>query len=134
MDSPTADPAKRLTDEIVPDGDDRSDFRRDRDIILYSSAFKRLSGITQVASAETGHAFHTRLTHISQVAQLGRALSELENRFTARFSKPGLYGSEPGLGPPCVRFSNTPGRTVSANRNIQRSGKTINRKLSLLNF
>jgi dGTPase len=76
MDSPTADPAKRLTDKIVPEGDDRTDFRRDRDIILYSSAFKRLSGITQVVSSETGHTFHNRLTHTLQVAQVGRALAE----------------------------------------------------------
>jgi dGTPase len=76
MGSPAADPAKRLTDETVPDGDDRSDFRRDRDIILYTSAFKRLSGITQVVSAEAGHSFHNRLTHTLQVAQVGRALAE----------------------------------------------------------
>jgi dGTPase len=76
VDSPTLDPAKRLTDETVPDGDDRSDFRRDRDIILYTSAFKRLSGVTQVVSPETGHAFHNRLTHTLQVAQVGRSLAE----------------------------------------------------------
>lgn len=72
----TSDPAKRLTQEIVPDGDDRTDFRRDRDIILYTSAFKRLSSITQVVSAETGHAFHNRLSHTLQVAQVGRSLAE----------------------------------------------------------
>ncbi len=76
MNSSTPDPAKRLTDKSVPEGDDRTDFRRDRDIILYSSAFKRLSGITQVVSAGTGHAFHNRLTHTLQVAQVGRALAE----------------------------------------------------------
>lgn len=62
--------------EKVPDGDDRTDFRRDRDIILYTSAFKRLSGITQVVSADTGHVFHNRLTHTLQVAQVGKSLAE----------------------------------------------------------
>lgn len=87
MDSLTPDRAKRLTDEIVPDGDDRSDFRRDRDIILYTSAFKRLSGITQVVSAETGHAFHNRLTHTLQVAQVGRALAEKLHKHTPEQAK-----------------------------------------------
>jgi dGTPase len=67
---------ERAVQEIVSDGDDRTDFRRDRDIILYSSAFRRLSGITQVISAETGHVFHNRLTHTLQVAQVGRSLAE----------------------------------------------------------
>ncbi len=57
-------------------GDDRTDFQHDRDIILYSTAFRRLSSITQVVSAETGHVFHNRLTHSLQVAQVGRRLAE----------------------------------------------------------
>jgi dGTPase len=76
VDLATFEPTKRLTDETVPEGDDRSHFRRDRDIILYTSAFKRLSGVTQVVSPETGHAFHNRLTHTLQVAQVGRSLAE----------------------------------------------------------
>jgi dGTPase len=57
-------------------GDDRTPFQRDRDIILYSSAFKRLISVTQVASASVGYVFHTRLTHSLQVAQVGRRLAE----------------------------------------------------------
>ncbi len=68
--------AKRLVDEPAQKGDDRSDFQRDRDIILYTSAFKRLSNITQVVSSHTGHVFHNRLTHSLQVAQVGRSLAE----------------------------------------------------------
>lgn len=67
---------ERPKPETVPSGDDRTDFRRDRDIILYTSAFRRLSGITQVTSAETGHVFHNRLTHTLQVAQVGKSLAE----------------------------------------------------------
>lgn len=62
--------------EAVPNGDDRSHYQRDRDIILYTSAFKRLSGITQVTSSYTGHVFHNRLTHSLQVAQVGRSLAQ----------------------------------------------------------
>jgi len=74
--SATPNTQERLKSETVPSGDDRTDFRRDRDIILYTSAFKRLSGITQVTSAETGHVFHNRLTHSLQVAQVGKSLAE----------------------------------------------------------
>ena len=41
-----------------------------------SSALHRLSTTTQVASGETGHVFHNRLTHTLQVAQVGRRLAE----------------------------------------------------------
>ncbi len=68
--------AERLTVEPSQKGDHRSDFQRDRDIVLYTSAFKRLSGITQVVSSHTGHVFHNRLTHSLQVAQVGRSLAE----------------------------------------------------------
>lgn len=66
----------RLHDDSPKEGDDRTDFQRDRDIILYTTALQRLSGITQVASGETGHVFHNRLTHTLQVAQVGRRLAE----------------------------------------------------------
>jgi len=54
----------------------RSETARDRDRILYSSAFLRLSGITQVASTEIGATFHSRLTHSLKVAQMARRLAE----------------------------------------------------------
>lgn len=57
-------------------GDPRTPFARDRDRILYSSAFRSLAGKSQVvASTELGP-FHTRLTHSLKVAQLGRRLAE----------------------------------------------------------
>ena len=66
--------AERAVPELKPSADDRTEFERDRDIILYTSAFKRLSGITQVVSPHSGHVFHNRLTHSLQVAQVGRSL------------------------------------------------------------
>lgn len=57
--------------------DQRSPFQRDRDRILYSDYFRRLAGVTQVASASEGGIFHNRLTHSIKVAQVARRLAEL---------------------------------------------------------
>lgn len=60
--------------------DQRSAFQRDRDRILYSSAFRRLAGVSQVVSADHVEPFHNRLTHTVKVAQLGRRLAETLER------------------------------------------------------
>ncbi len=44
--------------------------------MLYSSAFRRLSGITQVVAPTEHHPTHNRLTHTLKVAQVGRSLAE----------------------------------------------------------
>lgn len=41
----------------------RGEFERDRDRILYTDALRRLASVTQVAGASEGHLFHNRLTH-----------------------------------------------------------------------
>ncbi|MGE3989935.1 deoxyguanosinetriphosphate triphosphohydrolase family protein [Pseudorhodoplanes sp.] len=56
--------------------DQRSAFQRDRDRILYSSALRRLAGITQIARAGEADVFHTRLAHTLKVAQVGRRVAE----------------------------------------------------------
>lgn len=56
--------------------DQRSEFQRDRDRILYSEAFRRLQGVTQVVSAEEGFVVHNRLTHSLKVAQVSRRIAE----------------------------------------------------------
>jgi dGTPase len=59
-------------------GDQRRQFERDRDRILYSSAFRRLGGVTQVVWAQgEGYLFHNRLTHSLKVGQIGRRISEM---------------------------------------------------------
>jgi dGTPase len=55
----------------------RSEFQRDRDRILYSSALRRLAGVTQVVlPGGEPYLFHNRLTHSMKVAQVGRRIAE----------------------------------------------------------
>jgi dGTPase len=60
-----------------PDRDEyRSPFLRDRDRVLYSSAFRRLAGVTQVTAVREQTLLHNRLTHSLKVAQTARSLAE----------------------------------------------------------
>ena len=50
----------------------RTEFQRDRDRIIYSSAFRRLEEKTQVFYDLNANNFRTRLTHSIEVAQTAR--------------------------------------------------------------
>ena len=54
----------------------RTDFQRDRDRIIHSSAFRRLKHKTQVFVNTIDDHYRTRITHSIEVAQIARSISK----------------------------------------------------------
>ena len=57
----------------------RTDFQRDRDRIIHSTAFRRLKHKTQVFVNTSGDHYRTRITHSLEVSQIARTLSKYFN-------------------------------------------------------
>jgi dGTPase len=64
--------------------DTRSEYQRDFDRIIFSSAFRRLQNKTQVFPLPGSVFVHNRLTHSLEVASVGRSLGSLAGEFIVK--------------------------------------------------
>ena len=62
-----------------PPSEVRTEFQRDRDRVVHSNSFRRLKHKSQVFVAPQGDHFTTRLTHVIEVAQVGRTIARALN-------------------------------------------------------
>ena len=94
MDWPTLISNKRLGQELrhTERHDDRSEFKRDYDRLIFSAPFRRLQNKTQVFPLPGSIFVHNRLTHSLEVASVGMSLGSDVSRDIIR-RNPALAGS-----------------------------------------
>lgn len=73
--------ARLYNQEIVSSQETRTDYQRDYDRIIFSSAFRRLQNKTQVFPLPGSVFVHNRLTHSLEVASVGRSIAYEVGRF-----------------------------------------------------
>lgn len=67
--------ARRAAEEKIPSQPYRTSFMRDRDRVMYCSAFRRLAGKTQIYLTGKDDHRRNRLTHTLEVSQIARTIS-----------------------------------------------------------
>ncbi|NDV21872.1 deoxyguanosinetriphosphate triphosphohydrolase [Desulfovibrio sp. JC022] len=76
---------------------DRSEFQRDFDRIIFSSAFRRLQDKTQVFPLSRSDYVRTRLTHSLETSSVGRSLGNMVgSKLVEKYPDLDLISSEPG--------------------------------------